>query len=63
MNYHEFCETCRDLYRKKVYIAAVLNAFVRKGALKEQERDAIVNGELFEWERPEEPTEVIQNGG
>lgn len=53
MTYHEFCETCRDFYKKKLYSKKTLDKFVVKGTLKQHEEDCIVDGIAFDWEQPE----------
>lgn len=62
MTHKEFCEECRILYNKKVYSKTVLLAYVKKGALSNEEYNCIVNKEPFPWERtPDvEETEVEQ---
>lgn len=52
MTYQDFCNSCRDLYQKKLYSKAVLQSFVNKGALNQEEFNAIIDGTPFSWEVP-----------
>lgn len=52
MTYENFCNTCRDLFNKKLYSEPVLMSFVVKGALATPEYEAIINGTPFSWETP-----------
>ena len=62
MTYQDFCNSCRDLYNKKLYSKAILKTFVQAGSLKQEEYDAIINGTPFSWEMPADTIEEeIQN--
>lgn len=61
MTYQDFCNSCRDLYQKKLYSKAILQTFVKKGSLHQEEFDAIINGTPFSWETPVDTEEEIQN--